>query len=60
MIQVKHVTHVFRGQTVLKDITVDFDQGQIHGIVGNNGSGKTLLFKVESAPQPPKHKKTNM
>lgn len=46
MIQVKHVSHAFRGQAVLKDVTVDFDQGKIHGIVGNNGSGKTLLFKV--------------
>ena len=46
MIQVKHVTHFFQGQAVLKDVTVDFEQGQIHGIVGNNGSGKTLLFKV--------------
>lgn len=54
MIQVKHVTHVFRGQTVLKDITVDFDQGQIHGIVGNNGSGKTLLFKVMAGYLKPK------
>lgn len=52
--QVKHVTHVFRGQTVLKDITVDFDQGQIHGIVGNNGSGKTLLFKVMAGYLKPK------
>ena len=40
MIQVKHVTHFFQGQAVLKDVTVDFEQGQIHGIVGNNGSGK--------------------
>lgn len=54
MIQVKHVTHFFQGQAVLKDVTVDFEQGQIHGIVGNNGSGKTLLFKVIAGYLKPK------
>lgn len=30
---------------VLKDVTVNFEAGRIHGIVGRNGSGKTVLFK---------------
>ncbi len=46
MIRVEHVSHSYRGQQVLKDISVTFQAGEIHGIVGNNGSGKTLLFKV--------------
>ncbi len=46
MIEVKHVSHSFRGQAVLKDVSVSFEKGKIHGLVGSNGSGKTLLFKV--------------
>jgi len=46
MIRVEHVSHSYRGQQVLKDISVTFQSGEIHGVVGNNGSGKTLLFKV--------------
>ena len=30
---------------VLKNVTRDFEKGKIHGIVGNNGSGKTVLMK---------------
>lgn len=35
----------FREQTVLNNISVNFEQGKIYGIVGRNGSGKTVLFK---------------
>ena len=30
---------------VLKNVSISFEKGQIHGIVGRNGSGKTVLFK---------------
>ncbi len=45
MIEVHNVTKIYDGQTVLRDIRVDFDRGKIHGIVGRNGSGKSVLFK---------------
>lgn len=35
----------FRDQVVLKNVSISFEKGQIHGIVGRNGSGKTVLFK---------------
>lgn len=44
-ISVKHVTKIFGEDTVLKDINQDFESGMVHGIVGFNGSGKTVLFK---------------
>ena len=45
-IRVEHVYKQFGGETVLTDINHNFERGKIHGIVGNNGSGKTVLLNV--------------
>lgn len=44
-IEVCHVTKSFKKQTVLKDVTMHLEKGKIYGLVGNNGSGKTVLMK---------------
>ena len=44
-ISVQSVTKSFADETVLHNISHDFEEGRIHGIVGNNGSGKTVLMK---------------
>lgn len=31
---------------MLKETTVTFEKGEITGIVGRNGSGKTVLMKI--------------
>ena len=43
--RVEGVYKRFGTDTVLKDISRSFERGRIHGIVGNNGSGKTVLMK---------------
>lgn len=45
IIQVVHATKTFKETTALDDISISFDQNQIHGIIGRNGSGKTVLLK---------------
>ena len=35
----------FGQDEVLKHVTRNFEAGKIHGVVGNNGSGKTVMFK---------------
>lgn len=45
IIVVKNVTKSFRDNVALRDISVQFEQNKIHGVVGRNGSGKTVLFK---------------
>lgn len=45
LIQVKNVEKSFGKTKVLKHVAVDFSKGNIYGIVGRNGSGKTVLFK---------------
>ena len=44
-IEVQNVVKRFRDQVVLKNVSISIEKGQIHGIVGRNGSGKTVLFK---------------
>lgn len=45
IIQIEHLYKRFGKFTALNDITVSFEAGKIHGIIGRNGSGKTVLFK---------------
>ena len=45
MIKVENVTKKFGDTVVLNNISVTFDDKKIHGLVGRNGSGKTMLMK---------------
>ena len=44
-IEIEHVTKKFGGETGLHDIDIAMEQGNVYGISGNNGSGKTVLMK---------------
>lgn len=44
-IDVQNLSMVFGKEQVLFDVNHGFEQGRIHGIAGNNGSGKTVLMK---------------
>ena len=44
-ISVQKVMKRFGEETVLHSVPREFEEGRIHGIVGNNGSGKTVLMK---------------
>lgn len=46
VIKVSHVSKKFKGVNVLNDISLTCESGKIYGIVGHNGSGKTVLFKT--------------
>lgn len=45
MIEVKHVTKSFEDKTVLFDISTKFYEGKTNLIIGQSGSGKTVLVK---------------
>ena len=45
VIEVKNVSKSFKGIPVLNDINITCRSGKIYGIIGYNGSGKTVLFK---------------
>lgn len=44
-IEIKDLKMTFGKDAVLKGITHSFEKGKVHGIVGNNGSGKTVMMK---------------
>ena len=44
-IEVKEVYKAFGKEQVLKNINFSIPSGSIYGVVGNNGSGKTVLMK---------------
>lgn len=43
-----HVVKVLRGHTVIDDVSMELCSGNIYGIVGSNGSGKTMLLRIIS------------
>lgn len=45
IIEIKNMTKKFKDVTVLDNISVSFEKGKIHGLIGRNGSGKTMLMK---------------
>ena len=45
VIRVEHISKQFQNTTVLEDVSLVCERGKIYGIVGYNGSGKSVLFK---------------
>lgn len=45
VVEIKHVTKRFKETTALKQVSLSVEKGAIYGIIGRNGSGKTVLFK---------------
>ena len=44
-IDVQDVTLCIQKKPILQHVTVGFASGKIHGLIGRNGSGKTMLMK---------------
>ena len=45
MVEVKNVDLTLQKNEILKNVSVNFERGKIHGLIGRNGSGKTMLMK---------------
>ncbi len=44
-ITIKNLTKKFKDVTVLDSVNISFEKGKVHGLIGRNGSGKTMLMK---------------
>ena len=45
-LSVANVTKKFGGVTALNDVSFDINEGEVHGLVGENGCGKSTLMKI--------------
>lgn len=45
VVEIKHVTKRYGKIEVLKDVSLTCKAGKIYGLIGRNGSGKTVLLK---------------
>lgn len=45
-IKVNNVNKQFGKEYALRDINVSFEAGKIHGLIGRNGCGKTVLLRI--------------
>ncbi len=46
MIKLEHLSKSFGQKTVLSDITLTIEKGEIFGLIGKNGAGKTTLLSI--------------
>ncbi|WP_298035460.1 sugar ABC transporter ATP-binding protein [uncultured Dysosmobacter sp.] len=46
MLKLEHITKTYPGVTALNDVSLTFEQGEIHAILGENGAGKSTLIKI--------------
>lgn len=46
MLTIQNVTKKIEGKSVLSNISLDFQKGEIFGLLGRNGSGKTTLLRL--------------
>lgn len=45
-IKIEHVNKQFGKEHVLRDVNISFEAGKIHGLIGRNGCGKTVLLRI--------------
>ncbi len=45
MVEVNNVFLTIKKVPILVDVNISFERGKIHGLIGRNGSGKTMLMK---------------
>ncbi len=48
MLNVVHVSKSFPGVQALDNVSIEFQEGEIHALLGENGAGKSTLIKIIS------------
>lgn len=46
MLELKNVSKIFPGVRALDDVSLAFEKGEIHALMGENGAGKSTLMKI--------------
>ena len=48
VLSMKNITKRYPGVVALNDVSIDFEEGEVHALLGENGAGKSTLIKVLS------------
>ncbi|HCT91496.1 MAG TPA: D-xylose ABC transporter ATP-binding protein [Lachnospiraceae bacterium] len=46
ILELNHITKRYPGVVALDDVSVSFEQGEVHALLGENGAGKSTLIKI--------------
>ena len=57
LLKAEHITKKYSGRTIIKDINIELNQGELVSLLGVSGSGKTTLFHVLSGLTTPEEGK---
>ncbi len=52
MISVKNVNKFFGEKQVLKDVNIEINEGEIFGIIGHSGAGKSTILRCMNGLEP--------
>ena len=47
ILEMNHITKEFPGVKALKDVTFKVRKGVVHGLMGENGAGKSILLYLK-------------
>ena len=53
LLSCQSLTRRFGGLTAVNDVTLGFDLGEVHAVIGTNGAGKSTLINLLSGEIPP-------
>ena len=48
MLELKNITKTYPGVVALNNVSVSFQQGEVHAVMGENGAGKSTMIKIIS------------
>ena len=48
MLTLKNITKTYPGVVALSNVSVTFEQGEVHAVMGENGAGKSTMIKIIS------------
>ena len=48
ILETRHICKQFPGTVALDDISIRFEAGRVHALLGENGAGKSTLVKIIS------------